>query len=191
MLAPLHLILCHHFQAFVLFDILCASYHIAGTRKLQLWELGMLEELNRQRGRDQTSHYTHPRAREDSQVLPFATQQHSSHQVYHHLEQMGLFAKPAENKYFFLAWGNFHINSLHIHMTCRHCEGEAGICEWGQRGKSRLYQVKLKIKLHPKSPVTHLNLSWQSSEVLMGCWITEESIRLLNIKRETWMFEEL
>lgn len=120
MLAPLHLILCRHFQAFVLFDILCASYHIAGTRKLQLWELGMLEELNRQRGRDQTSHYTHPRAREDSQVLPFATQQHSSHQVYHHLEQMGLFAKPAENKYFFLAWGNFHINSLHIHMTCRH-----------------------------------------------------------------------
>lgn len=105
MLAPLHLILCRHFQAFVLFDILCASYHIAGTRKLQLWELGMLEELNRQRGRDQTSHYTHPRAREDSQVLPFATQQHSSHQVYHHLEQMGLFAKPAENKYFFLAWG--------------------------------------------------------------------------------------
>lgn len=109
MLAPLYLAFWHHFKAFVIFYILCAPYHVAGTRKQQICELGMLEELNTQRGRDETSHCTYPALEqppgEASQVLPLPTQQHSSHQVYHHLEQMGLFAKPAENKSLFSCMG--------------------------------------------------------------------------------------
>lgn len=48
MLAPLYLAFWHHFKAFVIFYILCAPYHVAGTRRQQICELGMLEELDRE-----------------------------------------------------------------------------------------------------------------------------------------------